>query len=122
MPIMDAIACWDIFLSNELVCINRVRKYKGLYSLADLILFDGWTIDPWALYNNSSRIKWNFPVERPLHLDFILFGQFITLLSSMIHQLPQTFRQFILQPHLCNKLFVNKNKPEVYHVTNKNPS
>lgn len=70
---MELICCTDIYTPRQREAINGVRKFKGLHSLADLVLCDGRTMAPFALSSEPSRSKQIFLVERPTRADFALF-------------------------------------------------
>lgn len=82
---MEVICAVDIFSRSDWVAINRVRKYKGLHSIADFLLCDGRTVDPWVLSPEPSDSSPVFSVEKPTCADFSFDEQLS--LSPLPHSL-----------------------------------
>lgn len=77
---------------------QRVRRYKGLHSMADFVLMDGWTIDAFVLNKDPSDSSQVFSVEKPMRADFKIFCEMVQNLSSASFILPCALGSFIAQP------------------------
>lgn len=97
--------------------INRVRKFKGLHSIADLLLCDGRTVDPWVLTTDGSDSSRVFSVEKPTRSDFTLFRRAVEFLTSQSLILPTPLGQFVSHPQRGNTWFVDDDATYVYQVT-----
>ena len=116
--IMDCVCSTDLYTHEHREAINRVRKFKGLHSLADLTLCDGTTVDPWVLSRDKSLSKRVFSVEHPTAKDFRLFRVAITNLTSQSLRLPVALGPYIASPHRPDNWFVNEDQSELYYVDN----
>ena len=67
---MDAIIETDIFTTTELMQIQRVRHYKKVSSVADIVLCDGLTVNPEMLNTTPGESTRDFTVQRPSRADF----------------------------------------------------
>jgi hypothetical protein len=115
--IMEVICSTDIFTKAQWAAINRVRRYKGLHSIADLVFCDGRTINPWVLNTEPSRSTRVFSVEKPTRSDFTLFRRAVEFLSSPSHVLPHALGAFVGKPHAHEPWYANEDMTELYLVT-----
>jgi hypothetical protein len=115
--IMSVICAVDIFSKAEWILINRVRKYKGVHSIADLLLCDGRTVDPWILNTESSDSTRVFSVERPTCSDFALFRRAVEFLTSPSLTLPSSLGQYVAHPHRRDQWFIDGDGAFLYHAT-----
>jgi hypothetical protein len=69
---MDVICSTDIYSPADRAVFNRVRKFKGLHSVADITLVDGRTVDPFVFTKDPSDSRRVFSVEKPTRKDFAL--------------------------------------------------
>lgn len=114
---MAVICAVDIFSKAEWVVINRVRKYKGVHSIADLLLCDGRTVDPWVLTTASSDSSRVFSVERPTRSDFALFRRAVEFLTSPSLILPTSLGPYVAHPHRRDEWFLEEGGAFLYHAT-----
>ena len=80
--IMDTITDLVIYSTADWVKLNRVRKFKGVHSVGDLVLCDGRTIDPLMLDRRPGDSTHDFPTEKPMPADFKLWSEALHALSS----------------------------------------
>jgi hypothetical protein len=71
--LMDVICSQDLYTPADRLAFNRVCKFKGLHSVADVTLVDGRSIDPFVFTREPSDSSRVFSVERPTREDFNLF-------------------------------------------------
>ena len=114
-PIMAVICCMDLYTALDREIINRVRKFKGLHSMGDLVLCDGRTVDPFALSREPSDSSRVFSVEKPTRSDFALFRQAILNITSHSLRLSPSLGPFIAQPHRPDVWFVSPCSQFLYH-------
>lgn len=114
--IMDVVCSNDFYSSRQWEAINRVRKFKGLHSIADLVLCDGVTVDPWVLTKDPSDSSRVFSVEKPTRADFSLFRSAVTLFASDSLRLPHPLGPYVAHPHRRDVWFSNCDATEVYKV------
>ncbi len=61
------------FCGNQLVVLNTVQNYKHFIHVSDMVLCDGWTIDPFSLPDEQiTSIQHVFSREEPTHANFSL--------------------------------------------------
>jgi hypothetical protein len=111
---MEWVCPSPLFSKGEWLGINRVRKFKGIHSVADFVLCDGRTVDPWVLTREPSDSARVFSVEQPTRSDFALFGRAIQLISSDSLRLPTALGQFVGKPHRPDVWFTNNDKTQQY--------
>jgi hypothetical protein len=112
--LMEVICSTDLFTRAEWCSINRVRKFKGVHSLADITLCDGKTIDPWVYTRqpgDSSRV---FSVERPTTMDFRVFFRAVRMVTSESSQLRAPLGRFVAKPHRSAPWFVAADRSFLY--------
>ena len=115
--LMDAICSTDIYSPADRVVFNRVWKYKGLHSEADITLVDGKTIDPFVFNREPSDSRRVFSVEKPTRKDFNLFFQMIwNLCGGDRSSLPTALGGYINQPHRRDVWFISEDRSELYKV------
>jgi hypothetical protein len=95
---------------------QRVRQYKGLFSIGDFVLMDGQTIDPFVLTREPSDSCRVFSVEKPTRADFRKFREMVQNFSSEYFILPTPLGKFISAPHRSDVWFTNNDQSEVYNI------
>ena len=113
---MSAVIALGVYSRSQLVVVNRVRKFKGIHSVADMVLCDGCTIDRWFLTREPSRSTRVFSEERPLFRDFALFAEAVHMLSSPQLTLPSRLGAFVGRPHQPDHWFVSEDRASLYHA------
>ena len=112
--IMDVVCSTDLYTATQREIINRVRKFKGLHSLADITLCDGRTVDPKVMTTDPSDSSRVFSVEKPRRSDFRLFHQAIRNLSSPSLVLSPTLGRFTGNPHRQDRWFLSECRRYLY--------
>eukprot|EP00956_Cyclotella_meneghiniana_P043229 scaffold259317_cov96-Cyclotella_meneghiniana.AAC.3 len=97
--------------------INRVRKYKGVHSLADMVLCDGRTVDPWVLTTEGSDSSCVFSVEKPTRSDFATFRRAVTCLTSSTHRLQTPLGAYVNKPHRRDDWFISEDQTLLFCAT-----
>jgi hypothetical protein len=68
---------------QQWMSINRTRKYFRIYFMSQLVLHDGYTVDPQKLSPGpQAESSMTFPVEQPTAADFITWRHLIHHLTS----------------------------------------
>ena len=108
-PFMDWVVRSGPFTAAEIIKINRVRKFKGVHSVADFLLCDGRTVNRWVLTRDPSQSTRVFSEERPTPKDFRLFSDAIHARSSPQLTLDAPLGGFISRPHWPDRWFLNED-------------
>jgi hypothetical protein len=116
---MEVICSMDIFSRADWIAINRVRKYKGLHSIADFLLCDGRTVDPWVLTNAPSDSSRVFSVGKPTRADFCLFRRAVEFVSSATLTLPSALGDYVSHPHRKDEWFLSGDGEKLYQATSE---
>ena len=85
-----------------LLCLNWVRKYKGIVHMSDTRLCDGQTIKPWVLNKSPAESSsYMFPLERPTRANFDLWNDSVRASTSAACILPigDALRPYIREGH-----------------------
>ena len=104
----------DRYTPDQRERINRVRKFKGLHSVADFVLCDGRTPDPFIFTKEPSDSSRFFSVEKPTNSDFALFKLAVENLLSETGHLPQPLGDYMTQPHRPDLWFVSEDRTVLY--------
>lgn len=112
--LMDIICSTDLYSPLQREAINRVRKFLGLHSLADVVLCDGRTVDPLVLTRQPVPSSREFSVERPTPSDFRLFRQAIVNISSQSLTLRSALGHYVATPHRVMDWFVSPCRHFLY--------
>eukprot|EP00956_Cyclotella_meneghiniana_P031687 scaffold83869_cov45-Cyclotella_meneghiniana.AAC.7 len=107
---MDVICATDLFPKSDWRAINRVRKYKGVHSLADIVLCDGRTLDPWVLTTEGSDSTHVFSVEKPTRSDFATFRRAVTYLTLPTHRLQSPLGAYVNKLHRRDDWFISEDQ------------
>ena len=113
---MDVICATDLYSPAQREVINCVRKFKGIHSLADIVLCDGRTVDPVVLSREPSDSSRVFSEERPRKCDFALFRQAISNLSSHSFKLPTSLGRFVATPHRQHSWYSSESRDFLYET------
>jgi hypothetical protein len=118
--LMDIICSTDIYSPSDRAVFNRVWKFKGLHSLADVTLVDGKTVDPFVFNRQPSDSSRVYLVEKPTRKDFNLFcWQMIrNLCGGGCNLLTTALGSYTGQPHCRDVWFVSEDRSELYRVEN----
>ena len=111
---MYAIIQKGIYTIAELERINRVRKFKGIHLLGDMVLCNGQTVNCGLLDCELTQSSQEFSVKKPTATEFKLFCQAISLASLSSNYIPRSLGQFICWSHMPDKWFSNDDRTELY--------
>jgi hypothetical protein len=114
---MDAIIDTDIFTTTELIQIQRVRQYKKVSSVADIVLCDGMTIDPEMLNATPGVSCRDFAIQRPARADFKVWKRAIGALVRNGNKLRRPLGDFISTPHKPDVWFMNDSRTQAFYRT-----
>ena len=69
--IMEETVKMNIYSSDQLAKINRVRKFKSVHFMANIILRDNISMNHTMLVTRTpSKSKWKSTIEKPINDDF----------------------------------------------------
>jgi hypothetical protein len=114
---MDAIIETDIFTTSELMQIQRVRHYKKVSSVADIVLCDGMTVDPEMWNTTPGESSRDFPLQRPSQADFQVWKRAIGALVRNKDKLRRPLGDFISKPHKQDVWFINDSRTHAFYRT-----
>ena len=117
--LMDVICETDLYSPSDREIINRVRKFLGVHSLADVVLCDGRTIDPVVLGRRPLVSSREFSVEHPTPSDFRLFRQAVINLSSQSFTLRTTLGPYVATPHRSSIWFASPCRRFLYKASSE---
>ena len=78
----DAFIETGIWQIGQLEDLNRVRRYKKVFSKSDILESDGQTVLPSMMDKSEGKSKWVFPKEKPRRKDFELWQSALYHLTS----------------------------------------
>lgn len=116
--IMDVVCSTDLFSWSEWCSINRVRKFKGLHIIADIVLCDGCTVDPWLLTRDPLDSTPVLLVEQITCDGFSLFCQAITILTSLTFCLSTALGSYVSKPHCQDLWLLSDYLTALYKIIN----
>jgi hypothetical protein len=114
--IMDALCDLRIYSAAQWIWLNRVRKFKGVHTIGDMVLCDGRTLDPAMLTRGASDSDRIFPVEKPMPADFGLWSEALHALTHQSLKLQSLLGPFVSSPHRSDTWFTNDTRSELYKV------
>jgi hypothetical protein len=115
--IMDAVYDTGIFSTKELDQINRVRHYKKVTSVGDLVGCDGRSILPEMYTPTGGESRWKFPHQQPTTADFQVWRKGLGALSRTGNKLYLSLGKFTAAPHKPDNWFINNAETDIYHRT-----
>jgi hypothetical protein len=106
-----------IFTTTELMQIQRVRHYKKVSSVADIVLCDGLTVDPEMLNTTPGESTRDFTFQRPSRADFKEWMRAILALVRNGNKLRRPLGDFISTPHKPDMWFINESRTHAFYHT-----
>ena len=111
---MDAIIETGIFSTQELLQIQRVRHYKKVSSVADIVLCDGLTVDPEMVNSTPGESTRDFPLQQPSASDLALWKRAIGSLVRDGDKLRRPLGDYTAKPHKPDVWFTNELRTHAF--------
>ena len=118
--IMDKATRLGIYSMPELCVINRVRRYKKVHSMGDVIMCDGRNVSPDMLTQSPGESSREFPIEKPTSSNFRLWNECLHALTSQQLRLFHRLGDYISSPHGKDSWFTCSDRSELYRITGPN--
>jgi hypothetical protein len=112
--VMDKIIETEVYDELALVRINRVRKYKKVHWLSELVQCDGIAISQEIMTNTPGDSKYKFSREQPTRGDFDLWQQAIHAISSPSLSICPKLGRYLRDPPTTQIWFVSEDRSHVY--------
>ena len=94
---------------------NRVRHFKGVVRVSDIISCDGRTMEPSMLDNTSGDYSsYTFPYQKPTRGDFAFWKDCIRSMTSASFTLPVALGTFISEGQLPRRRVTTADQNELY--------
>ncbi len=103
----------------ELRRLNRVRKFKKVHSIGDILLCDGRNVNLEILTRAPGSSSREFPLEKPTASDFKLWSQAIRAITSQQLRLFHPLGAYISSPHGPDKWFANSDRSQLYQLVDQ---
>ena len=113
--LMDAFIETGIWQIGQLEELNRVRRYKKVFSKSDILESDGQTVLPSMMDRSEGKSKWEFPKEKPRRKDFELWQSAIYHLTSTTLILHRPLGRYIHPPHKTSDWYQSPDRRYLYH-------
>ena len=108
--------CRAGYEGTELERLNRVRKYKCIVHLSDIVLCDGYTLERGILGDSvAGHSRHKFPLERPTHADFRLWDQAVGHLFLRSGRLERPLGPFVRESHLFQHWSMSEDDTKLYY-------
>ena len=118
---MEEVVKTDKYSSNQLVQIKRVRKFKGVHLVSEIVRCDGIAVDPGMLTRSPSKSKRKFPLEKPVNDVFNLLTEYLHAISSNTLELRYTLGDFKGPTYFKEIWHVNALRSELYLIKTPPP-
>ena len=113
-PLMDILVSSKLYTTSELGDLQRVRRFKCVHFLSDVLCADGCTVRPDMLTNQTVSSSRAFSLERPTKNDFDLWRHALRQLSSSQFTLERGLGDYLIQPHNHDGWFCSPDKSTLY--------
>jgi hypothetical protein len=115
------VALMELFIkldysTDQLVRLNRVRKFHRVHSLADILSADGKTVEPAVLTTRQRHSTRTFSWEQPTKADFTLWRTAIRAITSSSLTYSSPLGEYLEEPHITFEWFASDDESLLYHV------
>ncbi|KAL7530661.1 hypothetical protein ACHAWF_003466, partial [Thalassiosira exigua] len=101
---------------TELERLNRVRKYKCIVHLSNIVCCDGLTLECGLLgYSAAGYSCHKFPLEQPTRADFQLWDQAVGHLFLRSGRLERPLGPFVHESHLFQHWSLSEDATKLYY-------
>ena len=114
-PLMDILVSSKLYTTSELGDLQRVRCFKCVHFLSDVLCSDGCTVCPDMLTNLTVPSSRTFSLERPTKNDFDLWRHALRQISSSQYTLENGLGDYLIPPHNHDGWFCSPDKSTLYH-------
>jgi len=95
---MDMFLSTGHFTIDQLKQLQRVRHFKKVYYLSDVLACDGKTITDLALSNQEGLSKKVYPTQRPTKKDFDLWVTALRPISGSTFTMDRPLGNYLVVP------------------------
>ena len=107
---------------KELEALNKVRRYRNLIHVSDIVKCDGQSLDEFIILDLSElSCAHTFPREQPTATDFCLWNEAFGKLCSGTTSLPHTLGHFLRKPHLPWSWYTTTEADHLYRYAQTIP-
>ena len=112
---MDAFLDTGIWQMGDLIILNRVRRYKYVFSKSDILQPDGRTVLPSMMDKTPGNSEWTFPKEKPTQKQLNLWYAALQHLTSTDLQLCRPMGNYINPPHKKTGWYLSNSNTYLYN-------
>ena len=113
-PLMEAVTSAGLFTTKELVQINRVRHWKKVYSIGDLVSCDGLMIKPSVTTPREGKSNREFPLQQPTREAYQSWKKAIGAITISGTKLRNPLGAHISNPHQKAHWFMDQDQSNLY--------
>ena len=114
IALIDSFIDTGIWQIADLKILNRVRRFKCVFSRSDILQPDGRTVLPSMMDNSQGKSDWTFPIEQPTRENFQLWCTALQHLTSTELTLPRSVGPYINEPHKKTGWYLSSNNQFLY--------
>ena len=115
IALMDAFLDTGIWQIGDLIILNRVRRYKCVFSKSDILQPDGRTVLPSMMDKTPGNSEWTFPKEKPTQKQLDLWYAALQHLTSTELQLCRPMGNYINPPHKKTGWYLSNSNTYLYN-------
>ena len=112
---MDIFVSSKLYTTSKLGDLQRVRRFKCVHFLSDILYSDGCTVCPDMLTNLKVPSSRTVSLERPTKNDFDLWRHALCQITSSQYTLERVLGDYLIQPHNHDGWFYSLDKSTLYH-------
>ena len=113
---MDRFTRSGLYTQTEHRRLNRVRKYKKVHSVGDVLLCDDRQVKPSMLTRAPGVSSREFPIEKPTASDFKLWSQALHAITPQQLHLYHQLGPYTTKPHGPDNWFINSERSQLYQL------
>ena len=113
--IMDAFVGSEQFTIHQLQQLQRVRHFKQVYFLSEVLACDGKSITDLALSNQEGISKKVYPVQRPKPEDFSLWVTALRTISGSTFTLDRPLGNYLVLPPCVDEWYASEDSTVLYN-------
>ena len=114
IALIDSFIDTGIWQIADLKILNRVRRFKCVFSKSDILQPDGRTVLPSMMDNSQGTSNWTFPIESPTRENLELWRTALQHLTSTELTLPRSVGPYINEPHKKTGWYLSSNNQFLY--------
>ena len=118
----DDRAIMELFLNSglwskqQLIILNRMRRFKKIHQFSEYLCTDGKTINPTMLISCKGHSSRKFSIERPTPSDIALWCTVLKSLTSVTYTLPSLLESFLQMPSTTTSWQISADHTRLYRL------